>query len=169
MPKPIYLRILVGPIILLGLSSLNACACFSNSSEKTASESRNAIALNPSKNANTSEQITPAQETSEAKDSMTSNEHPLSWVIDADPQSDAQQAIVNSDFRLLAFSGRAVSIPGVDLSKQSLEVLKRHCGYRTLKGTGDMLRIGEQTSLRSKAHDYAVIYNQHILTECELP
>ena len=152
MPKPIYLRILVGSIILLGLSSLNACACFSNSSEKTASESRYAIALN----------------SSQAKDSMTSNEHPLSWVIDADPQFDAQQAIVNSDFRLLAFSGRAVSIPGVDLSKQPLEVLKRHCGYRTLKGTGDILRVGEQTSLRSKAHDYAVIYNQHILTECKL-
>ncbi|WP_166423427.1 hypothetical protein [Paraglaciecola sp. 20A4] len=169
MLKPIYSRVLLGPVMLLGLSSLNACACFSDSNKKTASESRYADELNSSKNVNPSKLIAQIQKVPEAKYTMTSSEHPLSWVNDADPLADAQQAIASSDFRLLAFSGRVVSIPGIDLSKLTLDVLQRQCGYRTIKGTGDTLRIGEQTSLRSKAHDYAVIYNQHILTECELP
>jgi hypothetical protein len=103
---------------------------------------------------------------SKAKPVLPKDRPALSWVQNADPLNDAEQAITVNDLRLLAFAGRVISLPGVDLTKHSIEELQQHCGYRTLKGTGDTLRVGKSTSLRSQAYDYAVIYNQKVLASC---
>jgi hypothetical protein len=94
------------------------------------------------------------------------DQHPLAWIQSADPQLDAQQAIKNRDWRLLAFAGRAISIPGIDLAIYPLAELEQHCGYRVIKGTGDVVTSQRELPLRSKMHNYAFVYNQQILTHC---
>jgi hypothetical protein len=95
--------------------------------------------------------------------------HPLLWVMDADPLKDAEFAISNKDLRLLAFGGRVVSIPGLDAKRYPVALLRETCGYRILKGISDTLRIGEPTDLRTKAYEYASQYNQQIIQACQLP
>lgn len=92
--------------------------------------------------------------------------HPLAWVLTANASEDAQRAIEQQDLRLLAFAGRALSLPGIDLAIYSLDRLEQNCGYRILKGTGDMLQNENDQALRSKMHDYALSYNQQILIAC---
>ncbi|MFT6897421.1 MAG: hypothetical protein ACJA13_001827 [Paraglaciecola sp.] len=94
------------------------------------------------------------------------DEHPLAWVQSADPQLDAQHAIKNHDWRLLAFAGRAISMPGIDLAIYPLTELQQRCGYRVIKGTGDVVTSQNELPLRSKVHDYAVVYNQQMLAQC---
>lgn len=163
----------LGPIMLIGLTNLTACACFGSADTPESSQAGHAPSQVPPaanievKNASGVSTAQPQSPSSLSNAKM--NVHPLSWVTDADPLNDAKQAIRNGDLRLLAFAGRAISIPGVDLALHPLARIQQHCGYRTLKGTGDTLRVGEQTSLRSKAHDYAVIYNQKVIAACVLP
>lgn len=148
-------RFLIGPA-MLALSTLSACACLpaAKIADTEQPEQTNEVALARAR---------------ESENKMISHDHPLSWTVNAEPKSDAQQAIVNKDFRLLAFAGRAISIPGIDFAEYPLEHLQQQCGYRLLKGTGDVLRIGEQSALRTKTHDYAVIYNQYMLAACNAP
>jgi hypothetical protein len=94
------------------------------------------------------------------------DEHPLAWVQNADPQLDVQQAIKNHDWRLLAFAGRAISLPGIDLAVYPLAELQQRCGYLIIKGTGDVVTSPRELPLRSKMHDYALVYNQKMLTLC---
>ncbi|MBU2979305.1 hypothetical protein [Alteromonas sp. C1M14] len=96
----------------------------------------------------------------------TQPSHPLQWVMDADPKQDATQAIHDGDLRLLAFGGRVVSIPGIDMAVYPLPTLREKCGYRVIRGTSDTLRVGESTAYRSQAYDYAKRYNQIVLTHC---
>lgn len=94
------------------------------------------------------------------------SQHPLAWVQSADPQLDAQQAIKDGDYRLLAFAGRVISMPGIDLAIYSLAELKQRCGYRVIRGTGDVVHSQKELPLRSQMHNYAVIYNQHMVNRC---
>ncbi|MFQ3235302.1 MAG: hypothetical protein ACI9C4_000856 [Paraglaciecola sp.] len=112
-----------------------------------------------------SQPITQSQ-TSDTGPQSIDNQHPLAWVQRADPLLDAQQAIKNRDPRLLAFAGRAISMPGIDLAVYPLAELQQRCGYRVIKGTGDVVKNQNELPLRSKMHDYALIYNQHMLSRC---
>lgn len=96
-------------------------------------------------------------------------EHPLYWVTQADAVADAERAIEQQDKRFLAFGGRVISLPGIDMAQYPLTVIRQTCGYRVLRGTSDTLRVGESTDYRSKAHAYASQYNQRMLTACPLP
>lgn len=153
---------ILAPILFIGLLSLPACTAFSRGSEKGSVAPQKSGESNGShQQGGSSQPIKTLQKTK-----VTNHPHPLSWVQGADPLSDARQAIKANDLRFLAFAGRAIAIPGVNLAEYPIEYLTHHCGYRTLKGTGDTLRVGEQTNLRSLAHDYAVVYNQTILASC---
>ncbi|GAC11471.1 hypothetical protein [Paraglaciecola chathamensis] len=150
------------PILLIGLLNLPACSSFSGTGEQgNVAPQKSAESNTAHHQGELSKSIKTPQKTK-----VANHQHPLSWVQNADPHSDAQQAIKANDLRFLAFAGRVISVPGVNLAEHPIEYLEQHCGYRTLKGTGDTLRVGEQTSLRSLAHDYAVVYNQTILASC---
>ncbi|QHJ11836.1 hypothetical protein FX988_02072 [Paraglaciecola mesophila] len=150
------------PLLLISLMNVAACTSFSKGSEKGSDAPLSSGESNSShQQGGSSHPIKTLQKTK-----VTNHPHPLSWVQGADPLSDARQAIKANDLRFLAFAGRAIAIPGVNLAEYPIEYLEQHCGYRTLKGTGDTLRVGEQTSLRSLAHDYAIVYNQTILASC---
>jgi hypothetical protein len=163
----------LGPIMLIGLTNLTACACFGSADTRENSlvgQTAGEIAPAANTEAKNAHSVSGAQpKTPSSQNNVKMDVHPLSWVTDADPLHDAKQAIHKGDLRLLAFAGRAISIPGVDLAVYPLARIQQQCGYRTLKGTGDTLRVGEQTSLRSKAHDYAVIYNRKVIAACVLP
>jgi hypothetical protein len=77
----------------------------------------------------------------------------------SDPLSDAQNAISKQDFTLLAFSSRAISLPGIDLAIFDLAMLEKRCGYRILPNSGDMLK-------RKKMRTYATQYNQMVIQAC---
>ncbi len=163
----------LSPIMLIGLTNLTACACFGSTDTREnslAGRTANEIAPAANTEAKNAFGVSTAQaDTPSNQRNVKIDVHPLSWVTDADPLKDAKQAIYEGDLRLLAFAGRAISLPGVDLAVHPLARIQQQCGYRTLKGTGDTLRVGERTSLRSKAHDYAVIYNEKIIAACFLP
>ncbi|MEG3767339.1 hypothetical protein, partial [Alteromonas sp. 14N.309.X.WAT.G.H12] len=100
---------------------------------------------------------------------VSQTEHPLYWITQADAVADAERAIAQQDKRFLAFGGRVISLPGIDMAQYPLKVISQTCGYRVLKGTSDTLRVGESTAYRSQAHAYASRYNQRILAACPLP
>lgn len=84
----------------------------------------------------------------------------------SDPLLDARNAILEQDFTLLAFSSRAISLPGIDLVKFDLAMLKKHCGYRILPNSGDMLKPGQDLTERKKMRTYATQYNQAVIKAC---
>jgi len=81
-----------------------------------------------------------------------------------DPVKDAQQAISNGTFKLIARAGRGLNIPGVDASKYS--ELKQKCGVRYQKGSGDLLYGKHHRRYHSALHEYAEKYNKVILQAC---
>lgn len=89
----------------------------------------------------------------------------LTWVDDADAKADAAAAIAKKDYRLLAFSGRRQTLPGIhsDLVEQA----KSQCGYLLVPGTGDALNSVEKGERRAKAFDYAKAFNQFVLANCK--
>jgi hypothetical protein len=84
----------------------------------------------------------------------------------SDPLSDARNAISKHDFTLLAFSSRAISLPGIDLAKFDLAMLEKRCGYHILPNSGDMLKPGEDLTQRKKMRAYATEYNQAVMEAC---
>lgn len=84
----------------------------------------------------------------------------------SDAAVDAEKAIDKSDYTLLAFSSKAISLPGIDLTKHKLTDLAKKCGYRVLPNTGDMLIPGEDLTARKQLRKYASEYNQIILKAC---
>lgn len=91
----------------------------------------------------------------------------LHWVYYADALADANFAIAKQDFQFLATSNRTISLPGIDLQKNSLEELKQQCGYRFLEGMGDTVRDQRDIEQRKALHRYATEYNQLMFIACQ--
>ena len=89
----------------------------------------------------------------------------LQWLDSADPQADANQAILQNDLRLLGLATRTVSIPGV----QKVEAYKYEeaCGVQLIEGISDIVRSDEHLRLMQKARSYALKYNAIIKTRCQ--
>lgn len=88
----------------------------------------------------------------------------LKWLRYADPVADANFAIENQDFTLLAFAGRATFFPGIDSESSTLQ---QQCGYRILANSGDAMRSQEQLTLRKKLYKYSAIFNQLVAIACQ--
>ncbi len=88
----------------------------------------------------------------------------LKWLHYADPKVDASLAIQKQDFALLAFAGRATSIPGINNESSSL---RKHCGYQLIAGSGDVLKSKNDLKLRKQLYIYAATYNQLVATACQ--
>lgn len=97
---------------------------------------------------------------------MTDYEQQLQWVIDANPQQDAEAAMAKGDFRLMAMATRGITIPGVDNDLSAKYELK--CGINRMPGVTDVIRSQKQMELIKKAHSYALKYNAIIKTRCKI-
>lgn len=73
------------------------------------------------------------------------------------------QAKKQGDYRLLATKGRRMVIPG--LEKQQDEAIK-HCDFKYLENTGDILRSEQQRIERSERYQFASDYNKAIYQLC---
>ena len=82
------------------------------------------------------------------------------------PMSGKHQSIRNNDLRLLGFAGRGRNIPGID-STESQDYRKK-CGVRFFDEFGDVIRERAQLEQMKKAKEYAIEYNEVILTSCTL-
>ncbi|MEM7563778.1 MAG: hypothetical protein AAF353_12110 [Pseudomonadota bacterium] len=89
----------------------------------------------------------------------------LQWLDAADPQSDANQAVKQQDFRLLGLATRAVNIPGI--SKADMIKYEESCGVQLIEGISDVVRSDEHLRLMQKARSYALKYNAIIKTHCQ--
>lgn len=93
--------------------------------------------------------------------------------IKQEAQADAQQAIQELDFRLLAQRNKGTSIPGIDLEKYELTLLVQQCGLLFMQNSGDEILQRSELNLRQEQYIYALIYNNVILPAClaqfELP
>ncbi|MBU2878557.1 MULTISPECIES: hypothetical protein [Aliiglaciecola] len=102
-------------------------------------------------------------------------------IIESDTQTESlatltstQQAVIDGDaavaqqnFKLLAFTNKVISFPGVDMNLYPLEVLQQQCGIKYLSGSGDTLAIGESTETRKALKNYATTYNLIVLKGCQ--
>ncbi len=91
--------------------------------------------------------------------------HPLAWVESAVVKKDIARAVNKKDFRLLAFGGRQMTIPGIDDTQ--LSTAEKICGFRVLAATGDALESKRDQLLRSKVLRYATEYNSAMLAFCK--
>ncbi len=89
----------------------------------------------------------------------------LQWLDAADPQTDAQQALLKGDFRLLGLATRSVHIPGVKDGERLKYELR--CGVQLIDGISDVVRGDEHLRLMQKARSYALQYNAIIKTRCQ--
>jgi hypothetical protein len=72
---------------------------------------------------------------------------------------DAQRAMKNGDYRLLAVYGFTTEVPGTDLS--AYEAKDRY-GVRVIEGTSDDMRWPGEKWLNDNARAYAEKYNRTI-------
>lgn len=102
-----------------------------------------------------------------ATETATLNEYAkkLQWVQEADANEDAEAALENKDFRLLALPGRGNIIPGVEPDKTNDYALK--CGTRTVPGMTDAVQGEDHLRLLKMARQYAEDYNKVIKRACQ--
>lgn len=96
------------------------------------------------------------------------NQPQLSDSPDADAninlQQDIAEASAKKDFRLLSTSTRSPQFPGTD---QSLyQEYKTKCGAKFISGTGDVIKRGDDPSIRQQLRRYMSQYNQAMVKLC---
>lgn len=69
------------------------------------------------------------------------------------------------DFRLMATSGRSITIPGVKSS--DYQAMIELCGTKYSSGTGDVITSENQRAERKKLVNYMKKYNEQILILCQ--
>jgi hypothetical protein len=89
----------------------------------------------------------------------------LQWLDAADPQADANQAVLQDDLRLLGLATRSVNIPGV--TKANMYKYEEACGVQLIEGISDIVRSDEHLRLMQKARTYALKYNAIIKVHCQ--
>lgn len=80
---------------------------------------------------------------------------------------DAEKAVENQNFELLAFTNKVINFPGIDMNLYPLDDLQQQCGVKYLSGSGDTLEIGESTEGRKALKNYATTYNLIVLKGCQ--
>lgn len=81
-------------------------------------------------------------------------------------EQEVQQAIGDKDYRLYGFQGRRLTLPGIG-PEQTDEIAKQ-CGYKLMEGTGDVIKSELQREQRRKKLEYATLYNQQMLSLCNI-
>jgi hypothetical protein len=81
----------------------------------------------------------------------------LKWVENADPDKDAEKAIINGNAKFIAVYGFAIYFPGAD-AIQVANALETG-DYIEIESTGDDLCSEEHARLNNIAIEYAETYN----------
>ena len=68
------------------------------------------------------------------------------------------------DFRLYAFAGRKVTLPGLD--PEEAKQAEQRCGKKFLPNTSDVLRTEADRVKRRGQYDFASQYNRHMYQLC---
>ena len=79
-------------------------------------------------------------------------------------QREFHQALAAKDYRLYAFSGRRVILPG--LSAEQMRLGQAQCGTKFMPGSGDVLSNEQQKTERRDKFNFASGYNQLMLEFC---
>jgi len=79
-------------------------------------------------------------------------------------ENEIAQAKMDKDFRLYAFSGRRVTIPG--LSREEADRAKTRCGTKFMPDSGDVIRTEQQRLERRAKFDFASGYNRQMYRLC---
>lgn len=74
-------------------------------------------------------------------------------------------AAQQNDFRLLATSGRSITIPG--LSEEEAAYANKNCGVKLLPSMGDVIKSPEQREQRKKTLAHMKKYNQEMIKMCK--
>ena len=77
---------------------------------------------------------------------------------------EVQMADELRDYRLYAFSGRRITLPG--LSQDDSEIAKVKCGTKFMPGSGDVLKTAAQRAERRAKFDFAARFNQLVYKLC---
>jgi hypothetical protein len=84
----------------------------------------------------------------------------MTGLLGAKAERDAQQALDDGDYRLLAVLGIGASVPGTDYSYYDVQSA---CGVRIIEGTSDSRDWLGDVWLNDNARAYAERYNQSIV------
>jgi hypothetical protein len=76
-------------------------------------------------------------------------------------QADAEAALIRGDTRLLAVYGLTIEVPG---ASEAVSSLRQRYGLRMLEGTGDAIKGPHGRLINENARNYAVKYNQLIIS-----
>ena len=74
-------------------------------------------------------------------------------------------AAKKNDFRLLATSGRSISIPG--LSAEEAEYANKNCGVKLLPSMGDVIKSKKQREQRKETYQHMQAYNKEMIKLCK--
>ncbi|NQZ07902.1 MAG: hypothetical protein HRT35_12135 [Algicola sp.] len=91
----------------------------------------------------------------------------LSWVMYADSDKDAAEAIKIDDHRLLALSVRGAILPGISVEES--DKVKQQCRFRYLTGMGDTIVNSEHRRWWRTGYNYAERYNKIMVKYCYTP
>jgi len=75
-----------------------------------------------------------------------------------------EQALKNQDVRLYATTGRSLVLPGISGAERSKALAL--CGYKLMKGTGDVLKQEKQRGELKKRFAFMADYNRRMLAIC---
>jgi len=75
-----------------------------------------------------------------------------------------EQALKNSDFRLLHSKGRRIVVPG--LESLELSLLKSQCGLKAMLDSSDVIKTAEQRQQQKNNYAFAKKYNQSVYIAC---
>ena len=92
-------------------------------------------------------------------------EQKLQWVKQADAQADANKALQQGDFRLMALPGRGNVIPGIDVELR--QQYKMKCGTKLTPGVTDAVEGEAHLKLLKMARRYTEEYNEVIKAHCK--
>lgn len=76
-----------------------------------------------------------------------------------------ESAIKSDDFRLYGTTGRKMVLPGISGVEQNKALTL--CGYKLMKGTGDVIKSEEQRASLQETFVFMSEYNRQILAICQ--
>jgi len=90
----------------------------------------------------------------------------LAWYENADPASDARDAVASGDKKFLAIATRGINIPGI--APQQTKKYRNKCGIKFIKGIGDVIRDKNDLRKHKLAKAYAKLYNHVVKQNCTI-
>jgi len=81
-----------------------------------------------------------------------------------EPQNAVEEARSNNDYRLYAFKGRRMTVPG--LTPEQQQKAQEMCGTKLMEGTGDVIKTPEDREQRKTKLKFATEYNRLMFTSC---